>query len=102
MTLPRIQAIVSVQPLTIVARWTNGEVRCIDFSRMLAAYEDKPNSSLGKLLQPEVFCQVSLDPEMQTLRWEGLINQRKPDGSLEPAQLDICPDVLFENSHLLT
>ena len=99
--LPRITSIESVKPYTIQTRWTTGELREIDFSPILQPYKTKPDSSIGQLLRSEIFEQVKLDAETKTLYWEGLIHMRLPDGSLAPAPLDFCPDVLFENSRVI-
>lgn len=99
--LPRISSIEKVSPFTIQARWTTGELREIDFGPILKKFESKPASSMGQLLRTEVFEKVKLDPVSQTLYWEGLIHMRQKDGTLVPAPLDVCPDVLFENSRLV-
>lgn len=96
--LPRIISIDKVEPFTVLTRWTTGELRLIDFNGILKKYIGKPESSIGQLLNPAVFEQVKLDPESQTLYWEGLTQMRLKDGSMVPAPLDFCPDVLFENS----
>ena len=99
--LPRIISIEKVTPFTVSTRWTTGELREIDFNEILKKYESKPDSSIGQLLKKEIFEQVKLDPESQTLYWEGLIHMRLNDGSLVPAPLDFCPDVLFEHSQVV-
>jgi len=101
MTLPRIISIESIRPFTVKTRWTTGELREIDFKPIIKKFENKPDSSIGKLLSFEVFEKVKLDPESRTLYWEGLISMRLKDGSLVPAPLDFCPDVLFENSRVV-
>lgn len=99
--LPRIISIENVKPFTVTTRWTTGEVREIDFKPILKNFENKPDSSIGQLLRTELFNQVKLDPESQTLFWDDLIQMRLKDGTSVPAPLDFCPDVLFENSRLI-
>jgi hypothetical protein len=96
--LPRIKSIEFVKPYIIRALWTTGELREIDFNSILKPYTSKPESSIGRLLDPEIFVQAKVSPECQTICWDGLIKMRLKDGSTIPAPLDFCPDVLFENS----
>jgi hypothetical protein len=99
--LPRITLIESVQPYTIRTLWTTGETRDIDFHPLLQPYALRPESSLGRLLDPQIFERAKLDPEAQTIYWEDLIQMRLPDGNMIPAPLDFCPDVLFDNSRIV-
>jgi hypothetical protein len=99
--LPRIISIVKVLPFKVSANWNTGELREIDFLPILSPYKNKPDSSLGQLLRTEIFEKVKLDPESQTLYWEGLIKMRLQNGTFVPAPLDFCPDVLFENSRVV-
>ena len=101
MTLPRIISVENVIPFTIKTRWTTWELREIDLKPILKKFENRPDSSIGKILSAEVFETVNLDPESRTLYWEGLISKRLKDGNLVPAPLDFCPDILFENSRVV-
>ncbi len=98
MMLPRIKSIELVKPYIIRALWTTGELREIDFHPILQPYKSRPESSMGRLLDPEIFVQAKVNPECQTIYWDGLIKMRLEDGNTIPAPLDFCPDVLFENS----
>jgi len=99
--VPRILTIESIRPFKISTRWTTGEVSEIDFMLILKKYENKPTSRIGQVLSAEVFTQVKLDLQSQTLFWEGLTTIRLKDGSKVPAPLDFCPDVFFENSRVV-
>lgn len=99
--LPRIESIVSVEGFSVITTWNTGEVRLIDFGPILEPFRENKSSTMGKLTNPAVFSSVKYDPEAKTLYWDGLLSLRNPDGSLEPAPLDFCPDVLFSKSVLI-
>jgi hypothetical protein len=93
---PRIKEILSIKPFVIKSLWTDGQVRVTDFGKLLAEYEGNTESPFGKLLQIETFTQAKTDG--RTILWENMTKIEDYDGTLIPAPLDFCPDVLFENS----
>lgn len=100
--LPRIQNIVKVHPYQIVCRWTNGEIRMIDFEPIINNYlqKNKVTNAYVKLNHIPVFLQVQLDKVMGTLFWPDLITMTDYDGTIKTAPFDICPDMLYSMSKL--
>lgn len=95
---PRVKEILSVEPFVIQSIWTDGQVRVTDFRKFLGEYEGRKDSLFGKILQPEIFIQARTDG--RTILWDNLTEMEDYDGTIIPAPLDFCPDVLFENSTL--
>nr|WP_295925801.1 hypothetical protein [uncultured Dyadobacter sp.] len=93
---PRIRKILAIEPFVIKAVWTDGQIRVIDFQKFLAEYAGNDSSLFGKVLQADVFMQAKTDG--RTVYWDNIAQMEDYDGSLIPAPLDFCPDVLFENA----
>ena len=98
--LNRIKEIVAIEPFTITVRWNNNELRTVDFNVMLGDYKVKPESIFYQLFDFQNFVKVKTDGK--TLFWEGMATIIDYDGSENKTSLDFCPDVLFENSQLVT
>lgn len=92
---PRITRIVEVKPYTITVEWTNGEIKSIDFNRMLMR-DRTVDSIFSKLFQKEIFLQVKTDG--RTLYWDGMAKMTEVDGTDITAPIDFCPDVLYDYS----
>ncbi|MFM7429227.1 MAG: hypothetical protein ACKO1F_04935 [Flammeovirgaceae bacterium] len=92
---PRVSRIIEVKPFLITVEWTNGEIKSIDFDRLLA--RDKTiDSVFSQLFKKEVFSQVKTDG--RTLYWDAMTEMIDIDGSKISAPIDFCPDVLYEYS----
>ena len=96
--LPRIKAILSVEPYAITCLWNTGEVRQIDFRQYLL--DAKPHSPIARLVDKGLFSQVRTDG--RTLYWDNMLIMIDLDGSQHPAPLDFDPDVMYQNSLLLS
>ena len=97
---PRIKKILSTEPFIIKALWSDDKVRTIDFKFFLRDYMDKKDSLFFKILQPETFVNAKTDG--RTIYWENMTKMKDYDGQEIDAPLDFCPDVLFEQSQLVS
>ena len=97
---PRIKEIISINPFVISALWSNNEVRKIDFAQFLSDYFQKNDSIFHKILDERTFLKAKTDG--RTIYWEGLAQMQDYDGKIISAPLDFCPDVLFEQSVLVS
>ncbi|SDE71396.1 hypothetical protein SAMN04487996_106281 [Dyadobacter soli] len=95
---PRIKEILAIEPFIIKSRWTDGQVRVTDFGKFLVEYQGSRESPFGRILQPEIFIQAKTDG--RTILWDNMTEMEDYDGTVIPAPLDFCPDVLFQNSTL--
>lgn len=93
-----VERILDCQPYRVLLRFTSGEVRWVDLEPTLRAKAHTPESAYRRLLNPELFCQVRLDPEAKTICWEGLARLVTASGAEELAPLDFCPDALYKMS----
>lgn len=98
--LPRIRQILSVEPYKVTCLWNTGEVREIDLQPLLADSATKLNSPVNRLLDKQLFKQVKTDG--RTLYWDNLLTMVDYDGSHIPAPLDFDPDVMYEQSRLVS
>ena len=96
--LHRIRKILNVTPYTITCEWRNGEVRTILMKDKLVEWAAEPGSVYKRLLDADIFMNVDLDTESQTLFWAGLIKMVDANGELSDATLDIDPEVLYQMS----
>ncbi len=74
-------------PWQIKAPWSTRETRVIDFKKILEPFREKPNSSLGKLWNPDEFKKAQLDQVAQTVFWDCLATERFSDGNVASALL---------------
>ena len=79
-----VKEIISVEPFKITLRFNTGEVRQVNLADKLNEWAINPESKFAELRNYEVFKQVKLDTEFETLVWENGI--------------DLCPDVLYKLS----
>ena len=94
--LPRINEVLEVEFSKVKTRWNNQEVRWVNFSNILS--EIAASSTFSQLLNKETFAKVKTDG--RTLYWDKLALIQDYDGSIKPASLDFCPDVLYQNIQL--
>ncbi|MCF2490425.1 hypothetical protein [Dyadobacter sp. CY347] len=97
---PRVNEILSIEPFTIKALWSDDKVRTIDFGSFLSDYFQKEQSIYFKILNEEQFRKAKTDGK--TIYWENVAEMVDYDGKLVPAPLDFCPDVLFAQSELIS
>lgn len=76
-----IKEIVKVEPYKITLKFNTGEVLIVDLAEKIHEWGSNPNSKFGELKKHEVFSQVKLDTEFETIMWDNGI--------------DLCPDVLY-------
>jgi hypothetical protein len=93
--MKHIERILSIHPFRLILKFTTGEVREVDLGPTLRAHGSRTDSAYGRLLDPEVFRHARLDSESRTVCWDGLAREIMPDGSEQPAPLDLCPDMLY-------
>jgi hypothetical protein len=79
-----VKEIISVEPFKITLRFNTGEVRQVNLADKLNEWASNPQSKFAELKDYEIFKQVRLDSEFETLVWENGI--------------DLCPDVLYKLS----
>lgn len=96
--LPRINEILAIEFPKVKTRWNNHEVRWVNFSKILTDSDLKTVGNFSKLLNKEIFSQVKTDG--RTLFWDKMASIQDYDGTIKPAPLDFCPDVLYQNSEL--
>lgn len=75
---PRMAAAVPMDPHVVRVLFVDGEVRDVDMEAML----DGP--VFGPLRDPDLFKQVSVDPETRTIAW--------------PGGADLDPEVIYDPS----
>ncbi|MCB9310810.1 MAG: hypothetical protein H6567_12185 [Lewinellaceae bacterium] len=90
--LARIEKILSIDGHSIMCKWTNGDKRVIDFSKVVANY---PAKIREKILDLEVLGTVELNQEAKTLLIRNVLSSNN-------GEIDFCPDVLFYNSELVS
>jgi hypothetical protein len=91
-----VQEILHVEPYRIILLFNTFEVREIDLEEKIKRKSTSPESVYRKLLDKECFTSVKHDG--YTIYWENLITMYNLDGTPEPANLDFCPDVLYNES----
>lgn len=96
--LPRVKSILSVEPYKVTCLWNTGEVREIDFQTYLT--ESKPHGPVALLSNEQLFKEVKTDG--RTLYWDNLLTMIDYDGSQHPAPLDFDPDMIYQNSRLVS
>jgi hypothetical protein len=94
----RIQKITDVRPYKITCEWSNGEVRIIDFESKLSENTETTTNVYESLKNRKVFMTVKIDRESQTIYWEDLLTMVDLDGKTIKANLDFCPDTLYDMS----
>ena len=94
---PRVKEIVDVNPYVIKIKWTNGEVKTVDFNLFLAKERDRVGSVYSRLFSPETFRKVKTDG--RTIYWDDLTEMIDEAGHRFPAPLDFCPDVIYQASN---
>lgn len=90
--LTRIEYIVSIVGHSIICKWTNGDKRVIDFTKVVADY---PAHIKEKILNDKVFSNIKLNPAAQTLLIPNVL-------STNNGEIDFCPDLLFYHSELVS
>ena len=79
-----IKEIVDIELFKIILRFNTGEIRQVNLADKLNEWATSPQSKFAELKNYEVFKQVKLDREAETLVWANGI--------------DLCPDVLYKLS----
>ncbi|NIJ51086.1 hypothetical protein [Dyadobacter arcticus] len=97
---PRIKEILSIDPFIISILWSDDKVRVIDLGEFLGEYFGKKESLFYKILQPDTFVNAKTDGK--TIYWENITKMEDYNGALIDAPLDFDPDVLFEQSELIS
>ncbi len=93
---PRIEKILDVKPFSVKLKWTNGQIRTVDFNEFLAEERGRHHPLYSKLFDKEIFMKVKTDG--RTLFWEDLTEMMDENGMAFSAPLDFCPDVLYNNA----
>ena len=76
-----IKEIVEVKPYKLKLRFNNNEDLTVDLEERLKIKSQSEQSIYKKLLDPNYFTSVKLNPEMESIYWDN--------------GLDFCPDVLY-------
>lgn len=79
-----VKEIIDIEPFKLTLRFNTGEIRQVNLAEKLNEWATIPQSKFAELKNYEVFKQVKLDSDFETLVWENGI--------------DLCPDVLYELS----
>ncbi len=96
-----VKNIVSIQPYKLTLLFNNNEVRVIDFKKKLIDNANSPDNPIRKLLDKNIFNQVAIDNEIETIYWKNLIPIKTKDGSQIFGNYDFCPNMLYEISEPL-
>ncbi len=92
---PRILEILDTKGFVLTIKWTNGEIRNIDFFKFIA---DFPKIIKDSILRKETFATLELNKISRTLSFPELLPFINEKGNKELGELDFCPDVLYSNS----
>ncbi len=95
--LPRILKIEKIDGLNIYVIFNNGDIRLLDFDKILKDWKIKKSDIEYKLFDRVEFKKVKL--RNQTLSWDNLSTKLKNDnGNLISYPYEIGPDVLYKLS----
>jgi len=96
--LPRITEILKIEPFKITCRWTTGEILVTDFERFFGKWKAENYQLMYPLFDFDTFRYASVS-DSNTLQWLNVSYEFKNfDGQTTKTPLDLCPDVLYENS----
>lgn len=98
--LPRIARILTVEPFSITALWTNGEVRRNDFELLFEQWKRDNDTQLFPLFDFEIFKRASISPT-RTLCWLTVLIEVKLSRRTIEGPLDLDPDELYQQSTLV-
>lgn len=79
--MQHIKEILEVQPFKLKLRFNNNEELTVDLEQRLKDKTQTEKSIYKKLLDPDYFSTVKLNPEMKSIYWDNGV--------------DFCPDVLY-------
>ncbi len=79
-----VKEIIDIEPFKLTLRFNTGEIRQVNLAEKMNEWATTPQSKFAELKNYEVFKQVKLNSDFETLVWENGI--------------DLCPDVLYELS----
>ncbi|MBK9255150.1 MAG: hypothetical protein IPM42_06640 [Saprospiraceae bacterium] len=96
--LPRIIQILEIKDFIVKTLWTSGEVRNIDFEKLISNY---PVELKNKIVDKKIFATLSLNMESKTIYFPGLLTCIDEKGNKNLTELDFCPDVLYSASEMI-
>lgn len=76
-----VKEVINAKPFKLELKFDNGEILVVDLENRLRKRSTLENSLYKKLLAPEYFTTVKLNPEMESIYWDNGI--------------DFCSDVLY-------
>ena len=85
---------------SIVALWSNNDVRRIDFAPMFAKWKESGDNELLRLSEPQKFRAVSIS-QTKTLQWKSVKRAFTWKGQTRYRATELDPYVLFEQSVLI-
>ena len=97
-----VEKLVTVRPYHLTLLFNTGEVRAVELESFLRAKAGTSQNAYQSLLDPATFCRARFDAESRTVCWDGLALEITGEGTDQPAPLDVCPDVLYGLSTLLS
>ncbi len=99
---PRILRLLQIDPesLSIVALWSNNDVRRIDFAPMFKKWKDVGEIELLQLSEPKKFLSVSIS-QTKTLQWKSVRRDFHCKGQKRSKATELDPYVLFDHSVLI-
>lgn len=99
---PRILRLIQVDSvsLSIVALWSNREVRRIDFAPLMVTWEANGERDLAQLSEASMFQSVTLS-QTKTLQWKALKRAFTWKGQTRYRATELDPYVLFDHSVFL-
>jgi DNA-binding XRE family transcriptional regulator len=100
--LPRILRITNVErPNTLYTLWTNGEERKIDLSQKIALSLSNGDNRFAPLKEWDLFKHAGVSAD-NTIVWQNLMQTiTLPSGKIITGALDLDPDTLYQDSHLI-
>ncbi len=99
---PEILRLLKVDPesLSIVALWSNNDVRRIDFAPMFKKWREVGETDLLRLEEPKKFKAVSIS-QSKTLQWKTVLRAFTWKGQTSYRATELDPYVLFDQSVLI-
>jgi hypothetical protein len=97
-TTYKVTEIIKIEPFKITCRWSNGEIRVIDFEPIIKKWNLQTNELSYKLTDYEVFKYASIG-EGNTICWPNIPIQHFnfTRGEIS-SPLSLCPNTLYSES----
>lgn len=94
----KVTEIIKIEPFKIICRWSNAEIRVIDFDPIIKKWNLQPDDSSYKITDFSYFKYASIG-EGNTICWPNILikHHNFSKGEIE-SPLALCPDNLYNQS----